>query len=92
MTRRTWTITDRQRLILACIRDRILASGEAPTVREIGTAVGLSSSSSVHYQLHRLVEADALVRDDSGSWRITGSRDDRRPPYPLPGTGPGSAT
>ncbi|MEU1129620.1 hypothetical protein ABZ383_07105 [Streptomyces sp. NPDC005900] len=69
MTRRSWTITDRQRSVLACIRDRILETGEAPTVREIGAAIGLSSPSSVHYQLRRLEQAGALVRADSSSWR-----------------------
>ncbi|MGW0538150.1 LexA family protein [Streptomyces sp. NPDC003032] len=69
MTRRSWDITDRPSPVLACIRDRILENGEAPTVREIGAAVGLSSLSSVHYQLCRLEQAGALVRADSGSWR-----------------------
>ncbi|WP_223778827.1 MarR family transcriptional regulator [Streptomyces sp. 135] len=69
MTRRCWDITDRQRSVLACIRDRVLETGEAPTVREIGAAIGLSSPSSVHYQLRRLEQAGALVRADSGSWR-----------------------
>ncbi|MGW1882916.1 LexA family protein [Streptomyces sp. NPDC001970] len=35
----------------------------ALTVREIGAAVGLSSSSSVLYQLRRLEQTGALARD-----------------------------
>ncbi|WPO76694.1 hypothetical protein [Streptomyces sp. KN37] len=38
-------------------------------MRAIGAAIGLSSPSSVHYQLRRLEQAGALVRADSGSWR-----------------------
>lgn len=47
-------LTDRQRHILAAIRDHIAETGDAPTVREIGQAVGLKSSSSVVYQFRRL--------------------------------------
>ncbi|WP_327239681.1 MarR family transcriptional regulator [Streptomyces sp. NBC_01318] len=56
-------LTDRQRRILAAIRDHIAETGEAPTVREIGAAVGLSSSSSVLYQLRRLEQAGVLARE-----------------------------
>jgi len=64
-------ISDRQRRILAAIRDHIAETGEAPTVREIGTAVGLSSSSSVLYQLRRLEQAGMLTRD---SFRVRSIR------------------
>ncbi|MFE4925378.1 LexA family protein [Streptomyces sp. NPDC056661] len=57
------SLTDRQRRILATIRDHIAETGEAPTVREIGAAVGLSSSSSVLYQLRRLEQAGDLARE-----------------------------
>ncbi|MET8438456.1 winged helix-turn-helix transcriptional regulator [Streptomyces sp900116325] len=57
-------LTDRQRRILGAIRDHIAETGEAPsTVREIGAAVGLSSSSSVLYQLRRLEQAGVLARE-----------------------------
>lgn len=42
-------LTDRQRRILPLIRDHIAETGEAPSVSEIGAAVGLSSSSVVYY-------------------------------------------
>ncbi|MEU6657426.1 hypothetical protein [Streptomyces sp. NPDC046821] len=60
--RRSWEITERQRSILVAIRAHIADRGEAPTVREIAAAVGLSSPSSVLYQLRRLEEAGDLQR------------------------------
>ncbi|WP_069883576.1 LexA family protein [Streptomyces luteocolor] len=62
-------MTDRQRRILASIRNHIADTGEAPTLREIGKAVGLSSPSSVHYQLRRLEQAGILTRAHLSSWR-----------------------
>jgi SOS-response transcriptional repressor LexA len=55
-------LTDRQLSILACIRDRIAESGEAPTVREIGRKVGLSSTSSVVHHLVMMEEAGVISR------------------------------
>ncbi|MGW2228264.1 LexA family protein [Streptomyces formicae] len=62
-------ITDRQRAVLAAIRTHIAETGEAPTLREIGAAVGLSSPSSVHYQLRRLEQAGILTRARLSRWR-----------------------
>ncbi|WP_432190645.1 LexA family protein [Streptomyces sp. Tue6028] len=50
-----------QERILRCIRTAILDTGEAPTVLEIGQAVGLSSHSSVHYQLRERQAKGAIV-------------------------------
>src|SRR5699024_12275571 len=44
---RTAGLTRRQRLILETINDAVAAHGYPPTMREIGDAVGLTSSSSV---------------------------------------------
>jgi repressor LexA len=57
-------ITARQRRILDFIRRTIQERGYPPTVREIGEAVGLASSSSVHAQLANL-ERLGLVRRDA---------------------------
>ncbi|MER6237664.1 hypothetical protein ABT185_16615 [Streptomyces clavifer] len=43
--------TDRQVQILRVIRNWIADHGEGPSIRQIGEQVGLSSSSSVAYQL-----------------------------------------
>jgi repressor LexA len=57
------TITARQRRILDFIRKTVHDRGYPPTVREIGEAVGLNSSSSVHAQLANLEKRGLLKRD-----------------------------
>jgi repressor LexA len=57
-------ITGRQRRILEFIRTAVRDRGYPPTVREIGEAVGLTSSSSVHSQLANL-ERKGLLRKDA---------------------------
>ncbi len=56
-------ITSRQRRILEFIRQTVQQRGYPPTVREIGEAVGLTSSSSVHAQLANLERRGLLRRD-----------------------------
>jgi repressor LexA len=55
--------TPRQRRILEFIRRTVQERGYPPTVREIGEAVGLTSSSSVHAQLANLERLGLLRRD-----------------------------
>ena len=47
-------LTTREKSILEFIRQKIWDSGFPPTVREIGEAVGLRSTSTVHNYLKRL--------------------------------------
>ena len=56
-------MTTRQRRILATIADSLKTRGYPPTMREIGEAVGLTSPSSVKYQLTSL-EAKGYIRRD----------------------------
>jgi len=56
-------ITPRQRRILEFIKKRVQERGYPPTVREIGEAVGLTSSSSVHAQLANLQRRGLIKRD-----------------------------
>ncbi len=56
-------ITARQRKIMAFIQDEIRAKGYPPSVREIGDAVGLNSSSTVHNHLQKLEAAGFIRRD-----------------------------
>lgn len=56
-------LTPRQREILEYIRAQIRERGYPPSVREIGQAIGLSSSSTVHGHLARLEEKGYLRRD-----------------------------
>ncbi len=58
-------LTTRQRKILECIRETVADKGYPPTVREIGEVVGLTSTSSVAYQLKQLQEKGFLRRDAS---------------------------
>jgi repressor LexA len=62
------TLTDRQRAILDIIQSSIDERGYPPSVREIGDAVGLSSTSSVHAQLESL-EARGYLRRDASKGR-----------------------
>jgi repressor LexA len=56
-------LTPRQQRVLATIKDSIEKRGYPPSMREIGQAVGLTSSSSVAHQLRVLEEKGFLKRD-----------------------------
>ncbi|MBE4908635.1 transcriptional repressor LexA [Bacillus luteolus] len=56
-------ISKRQQDILNFIKEEVKAKGYPPSVREIGEAVGLASSSTVHGHLSRL-ESKGLIRRD----------------------------
>ena len=55
-------LTGRQRKVLQAIEDSMQVRGYPPTMREIGDAVGLASTSSVSYQLSALAEKGYLSR------------------------------
>lgn len=57
------SLTARQRLVLETIQDSIAGRGYPPSMREIGDAVGLTSSSSVSHQLQALERKGFLRRD-----------------------------
>jgi len=56
-------LTWRQRKVLQVIRDSVQRRGYPPSMREIGEAVGLTSTSSVSYQLSTLQRKGYLHRD-----------------------------
>ena len=56
-------ISSRQQAILDFIKSEVRDKGYPPSVREIGEAVGLASSSTVHGHLERL-EKKGLIRRD----------------------------
>ncbi len=58
-------LTPRQQRIVEFIRRTVQDRGYPPTVREIGEAVGLTSSSSVHAQLANLQRKGLLRKDAS---------------------------
>lgn len=59
----TQALTGKQEQILAYIKENLRAKGYPPSVREIGKAVGLSSSSTVHAYLEKL-ESQGYIRRD----------------------------
>jgi repressor LexA len=81
------TITPRQQRIIDFIRDTVRDRGYPPSVREIGEAVGLTSSSSVHSQLENLERKGLLHKDPSRPRAIGLSR-----PGPSNDAAPPSAT
>ena len=68
-------LTQRQRRILEVIREAVDRQGYPPSVREIGQAVGLTSTSSVAHQLSTL-ERKGYIRRDPNRPRAV----DVRPP------------
>jgi len=56
-------VSKRQEDILAFIKEEVRAKGYPPSVREIGEAVGLASSSTVHGHLARLEQEGYIRRD-----------------------------
>lgn len=81
-------LTERQQKVLDYIKHQLREKGYPPSVREIGKAVGLTSSSTVHGHLCRLEEKGYLRRDPTKPRAIevlTGSYDHRVDPYiPVP--------
>jgi repressor LexA len=66
-TKLTDQLTDRQAKILDYIRYVTRVRNYPPSVREIGEAVGLSSSSTVHNHLNQLERRGLIHRDPSKS-------------------------
>ncbi|MEX0990737.1 MAG: transcriptional repressor LexA [Actinomycetota bacterium] len=64
-------LTSRQRRIIEYIRETVHDRGYPPTVREIGDAVGLTSSSSVHSQLANLERKGLITRDPTKPRAVT---------------------
>ncbi len=64
-------ITKRQQAVLDCIESCIREKGYGPTVREVCTALGLSSPSTVHVHLKALEEKGLIKRDPLKSRSIS---------------------
>jgi repressor LexA len=67
----TQVVTARQQRILDFIAATVRDRGYPPTVREIGEAVGLTSSSSVHAQLANLERMGMLHKDPTKPRAVT---------------------
>ncbi|BBH19882.1 LexA repressor [Paenibacillus baekrokdamisoli] len=77
-------LSNRQQAILEFIKMEVREKGYPPSVREIGEAVGLASSSTVHGHLDRL-EKKGLIRRDPTKPRAIEilDTDDSDIPFPL---------
>ncbi|QHW34506.1 transcriptional repressor LexA [Paenibacillus rhizovicinus] len=77
-------LSNRQQAILEFIKAEVRDKGYPPSVREIGEAVGLASSSTVHGHLDRL-EKKGLIRRDPTKPRAIEILDgeDNELPFPL---------
>jgi repressor LexA len=76
------TLTERQRTVLEVIRASVTTRGYPPSIREIGDAVGLTSTSSVAHQL-RTLERKGYLRRDANRPRavdVRGADDMMTPP------------
>ncbi|MCB0004399.1 MAG: winged helix DNA-binding protein, partial [Anaerolineae bacterium] len=56
-------LSDRQQRMYDFIRDFFQENQYPPTIREIGEAVDISSTSVVNYNLNKLVEAGLIERN-----------------------------
>ena len=84
-------LTARQRQVLEFVDAEVRRRGYPPSVREIGEAVGLSSSSTVHAHLAALQDKGYLVRDPTKPRAIevrydaaSGTSAERRPVRHVP--------
>src|SRR5205085_5433175 len=87
-------LTDRQRAILNVIDEQMRTRGYPPSVREIGEAVGLTSTSTVHAHLGTLQRLGYLRRDPTKPRAIevrydavSGTTAERRPVRHVPVVG-----
>jgi repressor LexA len=80
-------LTPRQRRVLEVIRDSVERRGYPPSMREIGEAVGLTSTSSVAHQLSTL-ERKGFLRRDANRPRAV----EVRVPAPVSDAAPVDAT
>ena len=64
MPRKKEELNKREKAILKFIEKQIMTDGYPPSVREIGKAVGLSSTATVHGYLARLEEKGYIKKQD----------------------------
>ena len=82
MDDKTPKLSSKQRRILDYIRSEVKRRGYPPSVREIGDALGLSSSSTVHGHLRRLESKGFIRRDPTKPRAIEVLQGDETPTPP----------
>jgi len=78
-------LSTRQKRILKFIETFISSNGYPPTIREIGEAVDIASTSVVNYNLNKLVEYGLLARSPevSRGLRLVGGEAPREVPFKV---------
>ncbi len=71
-------LSERQNRILSFLKTFTLDNGYPPTIREIGKAVGITSTSVVNYNLDALQRAGVIYRDRTVSRGIRLTEDQRQ--------------
>lgn len=61
------TLTPRQREVLAVIKGSIERTGKAPTIREIGTALGVKATEGIRKHIAALVSKGAVIKNGDQS-------------------------
>ncbi|MFQ6266956.1 transcriptional repressor LexA [Kutzneria viridogrisea] len=83
-------LTPRQRKVLRVIQESVERRGYPPSIREIGDAVGLTSTSSVSHQL-KMLQRKGYLHRDANRPRAVGMLTAEGGPQPVaeqPGTAP----
>ncbi|MBQ7567578.1 transcriptional repressor LexA, partial [bacterium] len=76
----TRIITERQQLILDCIRDYIEQTGYSPSVRDIGSLCGIKSPQGILRHLKALEDKGFIQRDSKArSIRLLGVQPAQHP-------------
>jgi repressor LexA len=83
-------LTPQRRKIIRVIEESLQGRGYPPSLREIGQAVGLASTSSVSYQMS-VLEATGYLSRETGRPRTTVLRDPDEPGPDAPGPDAGPA-
>ncbi len=80
------SLSEKQKAILRVIKEWLTQRGYPPTIRDIGCAVGISSTSVVNYNLNKLVEAGFVIRSEniSRGIRLNTELMNQIPVYPSP--------
>jgi repressor LexA len=76
-------LSDRQRHILRFMETYLETQGFPPTIREIGEATGINSTSVVNYNLNKLVDAGYLSRASAKSRGLRLTENQKTLPKPV---------
>ena len=73
--------TKKEKAILKFIENQVIANGYPPSVREIGKAVGLSSTATVHAYLEKLEKQGFIKKEDKKGRTLKVIKDTNNKPF-----------